>query len=136
MADPSRIRTLVHEKLVGRMIDPAGFIGELLTLLQEPGDIRCTLAGETTLRFQVGGHRVEIELDAARAKLRMLCARLSVLCKPENGRAVSPYGGTGSIPRDAAPPCSVSFKNTPEEHQFTLALPVAIPSGIPNASAQ
>jgi hypothetical protein len=80
------------------------------------------LSGDSGLRFEFGQQETcEVELDGCRGKLRMLCARLSVLC----GEA--PYGGEGSIcvhPNngngDAESHWMVRFKNTPDEHEFTV----------------
>ena len=110
--------------LAGRKIDPVGFLDELLAVARDAGEIRCGLAGERTLRFDLGGEPCEVELDAARAKLRMLCARLSVLCNEGKGSAVSPYGGEGTFTSPAAPldQWTVRFTNTPGQQEFTMAV--------------
>ena len=83
------------------------------------------------LRFQTPNQPPwEVELGRAKTKLRMLCARLSVLCN-ERGQDVSIYGGEGvvkEIPvpagRTADVACcqklTVRFKNTLSEQEFTL----------------
>jgi hypothetical protein len=131
MSQPSRIQDLVHANLVGRKIDPVGFIDKLLEVVTEAGEIRCGLAGERTLRFELGGEGYEVELDAAQSKLRMLCARLSVLVSEGNGSTVSPYGGEGTVTSPASPlhQWSVRFTNNPGEQEFTM---VAASNRVPN----
>ncbi|MBI3823066.1 MAG: hypothetical protein HY289_10365, partial [Planctomycetes bacterium] len=76
-----RIRDLVKSKLVGRTIDVVGFIDALLEIAGKVGEVHCALASDQALRFELGNEGpCDIELDAARGKLRMLCARLSVHC--------------------------------------------------------
>src|SRR5437867_2262891 len=122
MSDRSRVEALVQEKLAGRRVDPVAFIDELLVIAGEAGEVRFSLADEGALRITVGGNTCEIGLDAARSKLRMLCARLSVLCNQSKEAEASPYGGQGVIKRAAARDCAVSWKNTPAEQEFTLSL--------------
>jgi hypothetical protein len=127
---------LIQTKLAGRKIDVVGFVDALLALAKEAGEIRSGLATEQSLHFALGDQAFEVELDAARAKLRMLCARLSVLCKATGGGAVSPYAGEGIIAAPGTPPeqWAVRFKNTPDEQQFTVRLvEAAVP--LPNGAA-
>jgi hypothetical protein len=150
MSAPCQIQDLVRNKLLGRKIDGLGFVDELLELADQVGEIQCIFAGEQGLRFLIPSQPppFEIELDAARAKLRMLCARLGVLCRESGDQDVSLYGGEGIIQKEmpeklpdngrrsesglrsatgislAAPPISkvwrVRFKNTPSEQEFTI----------------
>jgi len=131
MSQLSRIQELGQAKLAGRKIDPVGFIEKLLEVARDAGEIRCGLASERTLRFELGGERCEVELDAAQAKLRMLCARLSVLCNEAKGSAVSPYGGAGTVTSPAAPldQWTVRFTNTPGVQEFTMAV---VSNRVPN----
>jgi hypothetical protein len=100
----------------------------LLEIASAAGEIRCCLADDNGLRFELPGDETcEVEIDAARSKLRMLCARLSVLCNETPGSAVSPYGGVGVIRVQSQngngatqPQWTVRFKNTPGEHEFTV----------------
>lgn len=141
MTTQHQIEELVRDKLVGREIDPVGFMDNLLALAALEGEIRCTFSGNEALQFTVPGQQLafEVGLDRARGKLRMLCARLSVLCK-ESGKDVSLYGGEGMIERNGPPnhpsydelnrPTVLTrrrtgkwatwFKNTPAEHEFTI----------------
>ena len=151
MSAPCQIRDLVRHRLVGRKIDPVGFMDELLELADQVGEIQCNLAGEQGLRFLIANQPppFEVELDASRGKLRMLCARLGVLCHEAGDQEVSLYGGEGTIKKDAPveltekngrslepssrsttgtslipPPLSkewkVRFTNTPSEQDFTI----------------
>src|SRR5271167_4888248 len=75
-----RIERLVEEKLVGRKTDGITFVEELLAIATQVGELSCTPATDHGLRFQLAGHPpFEVNLDANRGKLRMLCARLAVL---------------------------------------------------------
>lgn len=119
------IRDLVQAKLVGRTIDVVGFVDEILALAAESGAIRCCLASESALRFELGDEVCEVELDSCRGKLRMLCARLAVLCNETEGAAVSPYGGKGAIRTPShngsgLRQCAVRFENTPADHGFSI----------------
>lgn len=140
MSASSRISNLVKTTLVGRKIDVVRFTEDLLDVVSEVVELRCYITDEQNLRFDVRSQEsFAIELDAARAKLRMLCAHMSVLCGETSGVAVSPYGGEGVIAKAAV--CSaeqpgtathstplqgdsnhwtVRFKNTTSEQEFTL----------------
>jgi hypothetical protein len=97
-----QIQLLVREKLAGRKIDGVAFIDELLALAQQVGEVRCGPAGDRGLRFELrGSDPFEVDLDANRGKLRMLCARLAVLCQ-ESNHDFKPYGGEGVIRRTAS----------------------------------
>src|SRR5947209_1149064 len=102
MSATSQIRDLVRNRLVGRKIDPVGFMDELLELSEQAGEIQCKLAGEQGLQFVVANQppAFEVELDAPRGKLRMLCARLGVLCHESGDQDVSLYGGEGTIKKE------------------------------------
>lgn len=144
-----RILAAFKEKLTGRKVDVVEFVDELLTATRDAGEIRCTLARDGVLRIEVGTQEsAEVELDGAKTKLRMLCARLGVLCKESGELAGSLYGGEGRIRemetvgslREAARNSSphpdwhsrsvspsagrgcwtVCFMNTPSEQRFAL----------------
>ena len=121
MSASEQIRDLVQAKLAGRKIDVVGFIDQLLDLSQEVGAIRCSLAAEDSLRFELPGlDSCEVKLDAGRGKLRMLCARLHVLLKETSGPKASPYGGEGAIIPNDGRGWTTRFKNTPAEQEFTI----------------
>lgn len=136
MSTAARIQILANSTLAGRQIDVVRFVEELLDIAKEIGEIHCCLATDRSLRFGLRDQEaVEVDVDSARGKLRMLCARLSVLCGETSGVLVSPYGGEGTIARPVAALAgnraaanshedtdhwTVRFKNTPDEHEFTL----------------
>src|SRR5947209_7288692 len=102
----SVIRKLVAEYLSDdHNVRGVEFIDQLLPIARGKGQISCTLADDRRLRFQVQGEPAwEVELGRARTKLRMLCARLSVLCNESGGQDVSLYGGEGAIKELPAAP--------------------------------
>lgn len=148
----SSIRELVKECLDdSHNVRGVEFIDQLLPLASETGEIACTLASDCKLRFEIPGLPAwEVELERAKAKLRMLCARLSVLCNENAHQDVSIYGGEGVIDRqrDSVPASSslkleetsswrsptvngpstnalrsswkVRFQNTPGKQEFTI----------------
>lgn len=99
-----RIRELVSLSLSGNHdVDGVRFIEELLLVAADVGEVKCSLAGDGRLCFQTPGQPAcEVTLDRAKSKLRMLCARLSVLCNESDGPTVSLYGGEGIITREGA----------------------------------
>ncbi len=103
MNTDSRIRELVRAHLSDdHEVHGVEFMDELLTLAAQVGEIRCSLAGGRALRFQTSEQPAwEVELGRAKSKLRMLCARLGVLCNESDGPKVSLYGGEGIIKRMA-----------------------------------
>lgn len=103
MNTANRIRELVQVNLsVNPKVDVVRFMDQLLLVASEVGEIRCTLANEGELRFQLPNQPAwQVELERARAKLRMLCARLGVLCHESGDLEVSLYGGEGVIKKGA-----------------------------------
>lgn len=99
MTAQSCIEELAREKLLGRRPKCVSFVDALLQLAQEVGEIQCTRATEDRLRFLIPAQppAFEVEVDAAVSKLRMMCARLGVLCNESGDQDVSLYGGEGVI---------------------------------------
>jgi hypothetical protein len=126
MSPTSRIREIAEAKLMGRQIDVGAFVDGLLAIAVEAGTIRCLLASDQSLRFELGDNNTcEVGVDSCRGKLRMMCARLGVLCNKAGGNAVSLYGGEGVIQAPASNgrephQWAVRFMNTPAEHEFTI----------------
>jgi len=144
----SEIRKMVLATLSdNHRVDAVRFVDQLLDLSCEVGKIRCWFAGGRKLSFQVQDQPSwEVELERAKAKLRMLCANLGVRCNETGGSDVSIYGGTGVIRKeltravnngpsfsthaisDASPPrprlltWEVGFRNTPSAQEFTIRL--------------
>ena len=101
--------------------------------MMEYGPIRCSLVAENSLRFDMPNlDSCDVEVDACRGKLRMLCARLHALCDAGRDSSVSPYGGEGIIEKRPSNPTNgnsvthdpqhwiARFKNTPGEQEFTV----------------
>jgi hypothetical protein len=102
----SQILTSVLEKLTpaGRFVDTVTAVQQLLALASEVGQIRCTLAGENCLRFELPeGEPFDVPHRPylAKSNLRSMCARIAVL-RQESGQEFEPYGGEGVITRQAA----------------------------------
>jgi hypothetical protein len=132
-----QIERLVPERLAGRRIDAVRFVEELLAIVTQVGELWCGPAGDQGLRFEIRGHDpFEVGLDANRSKLRMLCARLAVLCQDENGSDSMLYGGEGTIRRtfkagafDEEPSNPIRYhlawkarwSNTPDKHEFAIS---------------
>jgi hypothetical protein len=117
------IEQLVRALLVGRKIDGVRFVDQLLAIVRQVGEIHCCAAGDQGLRFELPSRKpFEVALDGSRGKLRMLCARLAVLCQ-ENGHDCTVYGGEGTIRREFesnSVSWSVLWYNTPDRHEFTI----------------
>ena len=98
----AKIRDLVKADLAdNHNIEPVRFMDELLCLASEVGEISCTLANAGALRFQIPDELdCDVELGRAKSKLRILCARLAVLCHESGCPEVSIYGGEGVIKSD------------------------------------
>jgi hypothetical protein len=128
-----KIRELVRVNLSSNhKVDGVHFVDELLLVAAEVGEIKCSLnAGADGLCFQTPEQPTwEVELGRAIGKLRMICARLAVLCA--NGKLPDLYGGEGTIAVDVSA-CSengdkstkqvvlqVQFDNKPGQVWFTL----------------
>jgi hypothetical protein len=112
-----RIEQLVRERLVGRRIEGITFVEELLAIADQVGEVRCSPVADQGLRFELrGSDPFEVDLDANRSKLRMLCARLAVLCQ-ESGHDFMLYGGEGTIRQTT----KVRWTNTPGKHEFIIS---------------
>jgi len=120
MTAKGRILELVRLHLEGdHHADVVRFINELLAATAEFGETRCSLADKGTLRFEsAAGPSFEVCLSRAKSKLRMLCARLGVLCTESGTLEGTLYGGKGTI----ADQWQISFMNTPGEQSFTIGL--------------
>jgi hypothetical protein len=94
------IRKLVQDDLEdNHQVETVRFVERLLLVASEVGEIQCTLtANQSGLRFEVAGQPIwEVEIGRAKTKLRMLCARLAVLCSESGTQEFILYGGEGII---------------------------------------
>jgi hypothetical protein len=90
------IQRMIHERMIGKNIDVVGFVEQLIHLVNLTGEIRCVAVEDDRLRFAIAQEPpVEVELDHASGKLRMICARLAVLS--QGARQPNVYGGGGII---------------------------------------
>jgi hypothetical protein len=128
-----KIRELVRANLSSNhKVDGVRFVDELLLVAGEVGEIKCSLsAGAQGLCFQTPEQPAwEMELGRANSKLRMICARLAVLCA--SGATPDVYGGEGTIAVDMPADSEngekstnrillqVQFDNRPGNVWFTL----------------
>ncbi len=97
----SEVTELVRAKLAGKPPDPVALVDDLLGIASAVGELSCRLSNGKGFRFSLRGlpQSFDVELDRARAKLRMLCARLAVLVSETDGQGFPIYGGEGRITR-------------------------------------
>jgi len=131
MTAEERINELVRAYIRGNQGDLVRFVDELLLLTAEVGEIKCAFAGDRALRFETPQQPgCEVELERAKSKLRMCCARLAVLCNESGGQDVSIYGGEGIIVK------AVLNGAAPRSQLAALAVGApATPSAAPDRSA-
>jgi hypothetical protein len=127
MNEQSRIQELVERTAAGRRPDLIGLVDQLFLVASEVGAVTCTRASDDGLCFRLRGlPPVEVKLDQAKSKLRMMCARLGVISKEQSGKDLSLYGDEAQFCYGPAPsPANcwrVQFKNTPSEQEFTIEL--------------
>lgn len=121
-----------------RAPDIPGFVDQLFHVAADTGSLACVFDGQTRLRFFVRprpAHMVGlapspvalqaacvVEHEAAQSILRMICARLGVICKERSQTDISFYGDRVAIeyPIPYRRQWSVSFTNTPERQEFLL----------------
>jgi len=88
------IRDLAEAHLAdNHNVDGVRFVEELLLLVSQVGQVRCSLPSDGKLRFEASDRVVDVELGRAKTKLRMLCARLSVLLNEAGQETMAVYGG-------------------------------------------
>jgi hypothetical protein len=63
-----------------------------------------------------------LEHEAARSVLRMICARLAVICNERTATDISPYGDKADLDYDVQDHkhWSISFTNTPDRQEFLI----------------
>jgi hypothetical protein len=110
------------------------FINELLPQVSEGQEFHCTFAGIRSLRFQLGSQNPwEVDIERAKSKLRILCARLSVLCNETGGQDVSLYGGEGWISEEAIENSRLEWAKHRETMLHASGVPVSGEHLRPNA---
>ncbi len=126
------VAILVRDLLRGKKFDGVLFVDRFLVLAAAAGQIHCAPAGDDRLRFTIAdGPPFDVELDRARSKLRMICARLAVLSRVGADLPLF-YGGEGRITVDRNSESgngansadrtllNVRFSNRPGDVEFTL----------------
>jgi hypothetical protein len=99
MNSESSIRDLVKTYISdNHKVQAVEFMDQLLVIASDFGEVKCGLASDQKLRFDVGNEvTFDVDIGRAKGKLRALCARLAVLCHECGGQDVSPYGGQGFV---------------------------------------
>jgi hypothetical protein len=120
-----------------RAPDIAGFVDQLFHVAAETGAVACAFDGDQRLRFfvrptpmraigQVASLQSQkacvVEHEAARSVLRMICARLGVICGESTDADISPYGDKAVMEYDVKDHkhWSISFTNTSERQEFVI----------------
>jgi hypothetical protein len=110
--------------LDGRKGSAVAFVEQLLPVAAGIGHLYCSLARDDALRFESKGRLLcEVELLAAKGKLRMVCARLAVICQEHTGRELQPYGDDVSFASEALPDRGrwhIRFVNTTSKQEFDI----------------
>ena len=71
----SRIENLVQRHMAGGRPDLVTAVNQLLALASETGQVRCSMAGQDTLRFEIPNESpIDLRLPLAKANLRSMCA--------------------------------------------------------------
>ena len=130
----SKINELSDHYLANaRAPDITGFVDQLFHVAAKTGAVACVFNGDNRLRFSAystqsrmmdpaPGTMCIVEHEAARSVLRMICARLGVICKDCTAAGISPYGDKAVLDYDVNDQkrWSVSFTNTPERQEFLI----------------
>jgi hypothetical protein len=120
----SQFEPLTQRFLSGRQSDAVGFVDQLLRLPDDCFPVSCSLSDAAHLRFEAGTSNTEVKapVEAAKAKLRMLLARLAVLAAASAGEPLSPYAGAGTIivehPVSGQRRFEVRYENTMNRQHF------------------
>jgi hypothetical protein len=128
-----RIRELVQANVIdNHHVDIVRFIDQLFPVVAEAGTIRCWQPSAGKLCFQIGDQPAwEVELGRAHSKLRMMCARLAVICREKTGLDLNFYGDEAFVeictslqPEDESVCCvtkmHIRFRNSLSEPQSFL----------------
>lgn len=121
-----------------RAPDITGFVDQLFQVAAETGTVACDFNGDKKLRFFVRPTETHlkglaprpaqtpptcfVEHEAARSVLRMICARLGVICKERTALDISLYGDKAVLDYEVPDQkrWSVSFTNTPDRQEFLI----------------
>jgi hypothetical protein len=122
-----------------RAPDIVRFVDQLFHVAAETGNLAGVFDGDKKLRFFVRPPRTRgqgsaptaaqlpaaaciVEHETARIVLRMICARLGVICKERTATDLSPYSNEAEIGYaiQAQERWKVSVTNTPERQEFCI----------------
>jgi hypothetical protein len=121
-----------------RAPDITGVVDQLFHVAAETGALACVFDGDKRLRFLARPKQAcvrglapgpaealpssIVEHEAARSVLRMICARLGVICKEHGTTGIAPYGDKAVLDYDVQDQkrWSISFTNTPDRQQFLI----------------
>jgi hypothetical protein len=139
MSFETRIKELSDRYLADvRAPDIAGFVDQLFYVAAETGTVACVFNGDKKLKFFVRPTQTRVmglatrpaqapptcvvEHEAARSVLRMMCARLGVICKERTATDISPYGDKAELEYEIQDQkhWSISFTNTPDRQEFLI----------------
>jgi hypothetical protein len=102
-----------------------GFVDQLFPLAHEWKHLRIELRGPEQLQVQLAdGEPMGVPLLRAKGKLRMMCARLAVICEEQLGGPPPLYGGDAllawPLPGGGTMSCRVLFQNTPGDQWLAI----------------
>jgi hypothetical protein len=121
-----RLQHLIQDYLSrSKNIRVVEFVDRLLELTSELGHLNCTLGEGQTLIFATAGRPLyRAVMTRAKTILRVMCARLSVICSERTGQEASPYGDEAEFEFEPVPQkrfqVTVWFKNTPAHQEFDI----------------
>lgn len=97
----------------------------LLTQMEILQTISCNASEDRLFFYRRQQQLCSIALANARSKLRMMCARLAMICR-EQGQDVSPYGGETEFAHEVSQGTSLriglKFMNRADHHEFALTV--------------
>jgi hypothetical protein len=109
--------------ILGRELDVEKFVHILLSALPRAGVISGRLFGENEVEVTLGASKLTLKADAAKAKMRMICARLAVVFDVASRNPGALYGGhfaarvrSGEVPIDA----ELDFRNVADDPWFCV----------------
>jgi hypothetical protein len=121
-----------------RRPDITGLVDDLFDVAAESGSVACVLDDGDRLHFFLSPPPTQMHAlvpsvsqmqsayvmrsNVARTYIRMICARLAVICKDRGGTDVSPYGDQAVIGDSSGSRkrWHVSFTNAPERQSFLI----------------
>lgn len=140
MTAKQRIEDLTKRHMLGRNGDVVQFTDELLTIVEEVGELHCVYAQPNTLRFSIPSHGTTFDVmleSTAKGRLRSVCAHLGVRSK-ESGHEVSLYGGEGVIVKAEPNLSPADLKNPvfPQPIAVMSGARLGDPNSMPKAESQ